>query len=204
MLRSRLDVGVVLAKLQGTDAGHTRRGEIGIQNELILELVGFDSKKILSLLDKYKIKNINVVYNNNYLTENTGAALLSCLHHINNRTIVFDDGIISRHIVKQDISYLPIIKKSSDETFNIGATGDFNKIEYLFYDLPNRWAEHISVSSSDIDRVKSILLDNQDRVKNMFLFEIVNMLIDNNIIFENYIIGSKDAQKIMTYKKAKK
>lgn len=162
-------------------------------------IIGFEHKKIISIIEDYKIKNINLVYDEQYESHNSSGALLSVIESIQNKFIVFEDGVISSEIPNINSSYLPLLDKHNEQ-FNIGTTISDTKIEYLFYDLPNLWAEFFSVSSEDSKQIKELLISNRTKIKKMFLFEMINFLIDNGIDFGNYKIKSKNVQKIINHK----
>jgi hypothetical protein len=94
---------------------------------------------------------------------------------------------------------LPILKQTNkDESFNIGLTINDKKVEYVFYDLPNRWSEILYINSSDIQKTKNLLT--KYNLKQKFLFELINILIENNIIFETETVPSKNILKINNHK----
>jgi hypothetical protein len=162
-------------------------------------VVGFEHKKILSIIEDYKIKNIDLVYDSEYEHHNSSGALLSVIDKVQDKFIVFEDGVISSEIPNTNTTYLPTLDKNSTE-FNIGTTSNNSKIEYLFYDLPNLWAEFFSVSSNNTKEIKELLTHNRSKVKKMFLFEMINFLIDNDIVFVDCKIKSKNVQKIINHK----
>lgn len=162
-------------------------------------IVGFESKKIISILNDYKIKNINFIFHDDYENDNAGGAILKAIENIKNNCVIIDDGIIVNEIINKNISYLPAFNKEA-KNFNIGLTQNNNIAEYLFYDLPKTWSELCYITREDLINVKYILLNNEKKIKTMFLFEIINLLIDNNIKFEIDHVSNKNIKKLINHK----
>lgn len=174
------------------------------QNTNIYITMGFEKNKFLKILDRHypatRFSNIFYIYNDLYLESNNAYSFGIALDAINSgNCLIIQNGILLNYCPKKsDKSLLPILKNNSDESFDIGLTLNNNIVEYAFYDLPNRWSEVLYISSCDILNVKALI--KQHDLKQKFLFELINILIDNNIIFETEYISSKNISKITTSK----
>lgn len=162
-------------------------------------VIGFESKRIISILNDYKIKNINFIFHEDYENDNAGGAILKAIQNIKNNCVIIDDGIIANEIKNKNISYLPIFNKET-KNFNIGLTENYSIVEYLFYDLPKAWSELCYIGQQDLANIRHIFANNEKKAKTMFLFEIINLLIDNNIKFEVEQISNKNIKKLINHK----
>lgn len=162
-------------------------------------VIGFEHKKILSIIEDYKIKNINFIYDEEYEKHNSSGALITALDYVKDKFVVFEDGVISSEIPNLNHTYIPVLDKENDQ-FNIGTTTNESKVEYLFYDLPDLWAEFLSVCSSDYNKIRELLIKNKSKMQNAFLFEAINFLIDSGVEFQNHKIKTKSIQKIINHK----
>lgn len=162
-------------------------------------VVGFESKKIISILNDHKIKNINFIFHDDYENDNAGGAILKAMENIKNNCIIIDDGIIVNEIKNKNVSYLPVFSKEA-KNFNIGLTENNSVVEYLFYDLPKVWSELCYIGRNDLAHVRYAFSNNEKKIKTMFLFEIINLLIDNNIRFEIDNVSNKNIKKLINHK----
>ena len=173
-------------------------------NTNIYITIGFEQDKFLKILDDYyptrKYKNIFHVYNDLYLESNNAYSFGMALNSINSgNCLVIQNGILINYYPKiMDKSLLPTIKNNLDESFNIGLTLNDNIVQYAFYDLPNKWSEILYISSRDIGKIKTLITKHD--LKQKFLFELVNIFIDNNIIFQTEYISHKNISKITNHK----
>ncbi len=175
------------------------------KNTHIYIVTGFEHEKFIKILNQFypeeKHKNIIKLYNEDYRDSNSGHGVWLALNSIlSGNTLVVENGILTDYSPKsQTSSILPMLKASNkDESFNMGLTVNNKKVEYVFYDLPNRWSEVLYINNSDIQRIKEIL--GKQNIKHKFLFELINLLIDNEIIFETEFISSKNISKVNNHK----
>lgn len=164
-------------------------------------IIGFESKKIISLVKKYNSDKIHLILNDNYENTNSGGALLKVLDKLNKTSIIFEEGIISYGILKHNCSsYIPILKKYN-KGYGIGSILD-GSVKYLCYDLENSWAEFACFGKNDIEYIKTIMNNesNKQRINSMFLFEVINLLIDNYVIFNVQYVNQKTIKKIISHK----
>jgi hypothetical protein len=83
------------------------------------------------------------------------------------------------------------------ENFSLGCSQQ-EKIEYIFYDLPELWCECVYLNLEAINTIKYAILHNQ--VNQMYLFELINKAINLEQTFEKEHINKKNIMKINTYK----
>jgi hypothetical protein len=76
--------------------------------------------------------------------------------------------------------------------FSVGSSIS-NNLEYLFFDMEQPWAEIVYLNSEAID-----ILVNQDTgmFDQMYLFETINFLLQNNIKFEKIYLNKNNVMKI--------
>lgn len=143
---------------------------------------GFDHERILKTTHKYK--NIYYSYTPNYDKENQVGSLMRCLneYNIQNNTIVFTNGFIpmEKIIINRHKCSIEVTQKSTKLPFDIG-TNMQDKPTHLFYGLPNKWTEYVHLNIESIQYISNVLNANPKQYSKMFLFELINLLIDNNI-----------------------
>jgi hypothetical protein len=79
---------------------------------------------------------------------------------------------------QNNVSQIVLNKKS---TSSLGCVINNKKIHNIFYDLDNKIEEMYFIANKDIGKLKDIL---DQPIKNMFIFEIINKMIDNNVSFQ--------------------
>jgi|694.fasta_scaffold07784_11 choline kinase len=152
----------------------------------IVYVCGFEYKKLLSTIDDYDeiVKNINFIINENYNKYNYGYSLQLLKEYITQKTLIlFGDSIIDYKILntfdcQNNVSQIVLNKKS---TSSLGCVINNKKIHNIFYDLDNKIEEMYFIANKDIGKLKDIL---DQPIKNMFIFEIINKMIDNNVSFQ--------------------
>ena len=69
--------------------------------------------------------------------------------------------------------------------------------DYLFYNMPEPWAEICYFNQKAID----ILINcSESSVEQMYLFEALNMLLQQNIVFDKIYVNKTNIMKIQTMK----
>lgn len=162
---------------------------------------GFEHEKIVKLYAHSK--NINIVYNPNYLNANHGASLSVFLDEItcNDNLLVITNGILFKNNpfklrnINNNSSLIYCINKPKIN-FDIGYIGG-SEIEYLFFDLPNKWSECVMFNTEAISLIRSI---EKQKISHMYLFEIINLLIEKHISFNVITSDKKNFMKINNIK----
>lgn len=140
---------------------------------------GFEHEKVIRITNKYK--NIHYIYNNNYETENQVGSLVNCLKVGNiTNTIVINNGILllDKIPTNKNITSIFITNKLPKTQFDVGSSSEVD-IKYLFYDLPNKWLECMVLNQECIQKILAI--SEKIPYKKLFLFEMINMLIEHEI-----------------------
>lgn len=159
---------------------------------------GFEHDKINKLYNHSK--NIEVLYNNTYANTNHGASLsvfLESKDSINSNLLVITNGVLFKNNpfkLKNNYkskSQIYCINKPKNN-FDIGYIGE-SSVEYLFFDLPNKWTECVMFDTESLGFIKSI--DNK-RISQMYLFEIINLLIERKLQFDVITSDKKNFMKI--------
>jgi len=164
--------------------------------------IGFEADKIADVLFRYK--TIDYLINKDYDNSNCGENLITYLHKYKpENLLVFGSGLLIRnHPIKKE--YLNnecqiFILNKSKKNFNIGCS-DLDDIQYLFYDMLESWSEIFYLNNEAIN----ILLNIDKKIfKHMYLFEIINLLLKNNIKFKKTYINKNNIMKIQNLKDLK-
>lgn len=141
---------------------------------------GFEHEKIVNTTQKYK--NVYYSFNEKYETDNQVGSLIKCLKEYDtiNNAIVFSNGFIPIDKIKinKNESSIQVTDQPSKIPFQIGST-DHNHLSYLFYGLPYKWTEFIYLNTESINQ--TIELTEKKNYCKMFLFELINILLDHGI-----------------------
>jgi choline kinase len=162
----------------------------------IIYVYGFEHKKLLIALDEYpEIKqDIELVYNPDYDLYNYGASLHLVREYLNDDVIImFGDAIIDKSLfvkfdLKQKTSQIIINNQSNNK---LGCVVNQLKIENIFYDLDNRIEEIYLLCKQDAMILINFLNSKSQAIKNMFIFEIINKLIDMQVNIKHQITRTK-------------
>jgi hypothetical protein len=162
-------------------------------------IAGFGNDKLAKELpDK---KYIHLLLNNQYETKNYGYALKILIKRLENEinkydgVFFLDSNVIIRTLQQKRIkkSWI-VIKKKSTQKNKIDYLGaSFNKdtfLDYLFYNIgDNIWCKGFYLTRKDM----ITLMNNQNFHDNMFIFEILNQMIENhNIEIHSHNLKSKN------------
>lgn len=165
---------------------------------------GFDADKIQKKTKKYH--NINIIHNQKYEKTNHGMSLLMYLKEIkiSDNLLIISNGILLKeklNLSKTESVIYTLNKKNNDYNIGLNITEE-NKPTYLFYDFPTTWSECVFLNKEALDKLYKI--PNKEIIEQMFLFEIINYLLDSNCIFKTEKIANKNICKITTIKNTKK
>lgn len=162
---------------------------------------GFDHERILKTTHKYK--NIYYSYSSDYDKENQVGSLIRCLNEysIKKNTIVFTNGFIpiEKIMINSNECSIEVTQKITKLPFDIGANIQ-DRPTHLFYGLPNKWTEYLHLNIESIQYITNTLNSNPKQYSKMFLFELINLLIDNNIPIHSKNIYKNLPIKVNTIK----
>ena len=176
------------------------------RNEIIL-ITGFDSDRLMSQSPKNIIKIENEKYYENNVARSIDIGLKATKEN-DHVLILFGDILLNedalKHINFQESSIVISNDMSDNEVgCNINAKG---YLEYMMFDLPNKWGHIIYLTSKELTLFKKIIWNKQTDKK--FCFEILNEVINhggkfkciiNNNIKVMDIDTSKDLQKAQEF-----
>lgn len=163
---------------------------------------GFEHDKIHKLYNHSK--NIEVLYNNTYANTNHGASLsvfLESKDSIKHNLLVIANGVLFKNNPfklknnQKSTSQIYCINKPKNN-FDIGYIGG-SSVEYLFFDLPNKWTECVMFDIESLVLIKSI---DKKKISQMYLFEIINLLIERKLKFDVITSDKKNFMKINNLK----
>ena len=145
-------------------------------------------------------KNINLIHNKDYINTNYGHSLqLYLKQYLPKNLMIITNGVLLRKTlpITNDSSVYSIKKQKNGFSVGFNETAS-NSINYLFYDLPISWIECVYLNSSAVAKLKNI--SSKNNIKQLFLFEIINLLVDNNIDIKDISINNSDVIKIINNK----
>lgn len=156
----------------------------------IIYVAGFEYRKIQNFVCHSKLP-ITLLYNDKYEEYNDTYSLSLANEYLNTNTmIIFGYHILHKKLFhkfqSKDESQIFVSNKSALGT--VGCTIDNNKILNISLDLPYALHNVYYFSSKDILSLKAHVQNFNFR--NYFLFEIMNKLIDNQIIFKTFFSHS--------------
>jgi hypothetical protein len=163
---------------------------------------GFDSEKITNTIsDNYE--NINYIYNEQYKTTNQAHSIKIYLEQYDNcekllivsNGVLFKDKCITKNMLTNECKVF--ILNKTRENFNLGCS-EQQHFEYLFYDLPELWSECIYLNKEALTVLRNLFTSNY--TTQMYLFELINEMINNNIPFKKQYIDKKLIMKICNFK----
>lgn len=168
----------------------------------IIYVYGFEHKKFLSSINQYDelLNNIQFVFNPNYELYNYGSSLQLVKEYLLEDTIillgdlVLDYKIISR--LKNDNKYSKVV--ITNKKNKLGCIVQNSKVENIFYDLDNFIEEIYYITKKDISSLKEILSSESVAIKNMFIFELLNKMIDSNVAIKALICSYQTINKNKT------
>lgn len=173
-------------------------------NKISIHIVsGFENDKIQKLYSDHP--NINIVYNDQYIKTNQGESVARFISLNPNvkQLLVISNGVLFKNNPfllssdhKNSNSRIYCIDKPKDN-FTIGYCGNSHSPEYLFFDLPNKWTECVMFNEKALSALCDIKHSNMSQ---MYLFEIINYLIDHHIIFDTITTNKKNFMKINNVK----
>lgn len=147
---------------------------------------GFDHEKIVKITSKYK--NIYYSYNNNYENENQVGSLIKCISEFSivDNALILTNGYIpfQKIVINENECSIEVTTKNTKIPFEIGANFKDNPT-YLFYGLPYRWTEHLHLNANSIQYIMDTLSTSHKHCHKMFLFELINLLIEHGIVLKS-------------------
>lgn len=177
-----------------------------VRNEIIL-ITGFDSERLMNYSpeDIIKIENEKYYENNVIRSISMGLRAIKDNRHV---LIVLGDVLLNQkalELIDHNESSIIISNHMSENEVGCNINGK-GLLEYMMFDLPNKWGHIIYLTGKELDLFKkNAWSKNKDK---KFCFEIINdivnqggrikCIIDNNIKVMD-IDTSKDLQKAQEF-----
>lgn len=141
---------------------------------------GFDSKKTEHVLALY---DINHCYNDLYSTTGEVTSIKQAIEYIDEASLIMSGDIILRSSYFQGFdpekSLIYVDNKSNED---LGCTiNNQDKVQYMSYDLNNKITNMFYLNTNSIKMFCDLIAKHEHR--NYFLFEIINKMIDQNLVF---------------------
>lgn len=161
-------------------------------NETIL-ITGFDSERLMNHSPNNIVKIENEKYYENNVVRSIGIGLRATKDN-DHILIVFGDILLnekSLSLIDHNQSSIIISDHMSDN--EVGCNINYKGfLEYMMFDLPNKWGHIIYLTSKELDLFKKIIWSkNKDK---KFCFEIINEVVNNGGKFK--CIQDKDIKVI--------
>ncbi len=166
---------------------------------------GFEGDKIEKKTQKY---NVDYTYNANYEISNHGTSIELFLRSniVDIKTLlVISNGILLKNLLAFNLNESTIFtlqKPNGDYNLGVNQHKAGSKLPYLFYGFPVRWTECVAFNKNAVETLETII--SHTNISQMFLFEIVNKLIDQNCKFTTSTVQNKNIYKVSTVKNTKK
>lgn len=171
------------------------------RNVDIYVITGFGNEKLQSIIEKKR--NVYNIINREYADKNQSYAIKLFANKIKNNidqyhgVFFINSNIIIKQLIskRKSLSWLVVSKKGNiNEKDRIGINLDkeTGRIRYLFYNIGEQtWCQSLYLKQ---DHLRHFVEMSEDCHDNMFLFEMINKMIDrHNIeIYANYLQKNKD------------
>lgn len=177
-----------------------KQAKATFKNANIIVLTGFEGDKVKRHIEN-NYSNTTVVCDQQYAYSNQTNAILTAIQNIQylDNLLIVGSGILFKHYPKIkscNKSILFYLNKDKDN-FNIGSS-DKEDTQYLFYGLPNTWAECVFLNGKAIEFLLSL---NKNIFGQLYLFETINKLLEvNHINFSSQVIDKKNIFKVSSHK----
>lgn len=165
-------------------------------------ITGFDHEKINKQIQKYS--NTETYYNPYYDDYNQTQSIINYIKKYSPKNfLLINNGVLLKEKLLIDITKSSIfILPKKREGFTIGSHTKQN-IKYLFYDLEYQWSECVFFDELAIETINR--LSNTKKLDNLFLFELINILLENNTSLETIpLTNPKNIFKVNVIEDAKK
>lgn len=153
----------------------------------IIYIYGFDGKRLQSFLNKHKeLSDIKTLYNKDYELYNTIHSLSLAKDYLDDQCLIIpgDCKLTKKIFNKFDTSGGSQIFIDNDHNNDIGCILYDNSIHNIAYDLDNKLADIYYLTQQHAKLLKTFV--ENESIKNYFLFEIINKIIDQQHIIKPY------------------
>lgn len=148
----------------------------------IVYVYGFDSKRLLSYIDKHheSYEDLVMIHNTNYDKHNYSYSLYLAQKYLNDDCmIIFGDHLIKSgtfNNFKPNLGSQAFI--NTKQKSKLGCIINNSQIDNISYDLDNYLCEIYFISKAHIKQLRSLV--SNTTYHNCFIFELINKMIDLN------------------------
>lgn len=158
----------------------------------IIYVYGFDHKKLSSFVSNKKYKDLISIYNPDYQNYNYTHTLNIASNYLNDNCFITFGDIMFKYQAFDNFS-----TNAGSQIFintkiknKLGCTIQNNTINHISFDLDNYLSNIYYLTKKDANTLKKII--GNSKLKNYFIFEIINKMIDNNTTFKPFVKNNKN------------
>jgi choline kinase len=181
--------------------------ENSIPNHEIILITGFDSDRLMNNSPDHLIKIENEKYYENNVSKSISIGLRATKDS-NHILILFGDLLLNNETIdKIDFQKSSIVISEHMGDNEVGCNiNQKGSLEYMMFDLPNKWAQIIYLTGKELTLFKKIVWSKQNHKK--FCFELINDVVSQGGHFQCIkdkdirvmdIDTSKDLQKAQEF-----
>jgi len=158
----------------------------------IIYIYGFDHKKMVLFLEQNNYSDLISIYNPDYEKYNYTHTISLANKYLNDDCFISFGDTIFKHqtfkgFSKQNRSQIFVNTKIKNQ---FGCTIIDNHVINISFDLQNYLSHIYYVCKKDILHFSHLVTN--DKLKNCFIFEVINKMIDSQITFNPFINNNKN------------
>lgn len=166
----------------------------------IFIVAGKGYKEVHKIVKDLKFKNIEIVYEKKYSQLNQAQILIDLINNkkiCNNILLILGEILLKNTNFKKLSHTTALVIDKPKEGFDIKCRENDSKAEYFFYDIPNekQWAEIVFLDKESLYEITNNM-PKKISTKQLFIFETLNLLIDQNKNINTQIVEYKNILKI--------
>lgn len=166
----------------------------------IFIVAGKGYKEVHKIVKDLKFKNIEIVYEKKYSQLNQLQILIDLINNkkiCNNILLILGEILLKNTNFKKLSHTTALVIDKPKEGFDIKCRENDSKAEYFFYDIPNekQWAEIVFLDKESLYEITNNM-PKKISTKQLFIFETLNLLIDQNKNINTQIVEYKNILKI--------
>lgn len=166
----------------------------------IFIVAGKGYKEVHKIVKDLKFKNIEIVYEKKYSQLNQAQILIDLINNkkiCNNILLILGEILLKNTNFKKLSHTTALVIDKPKEGFDIKCRENDSKAEYFFYDIPNekQWAEIVFLDKESLYEITNNM-PKKISTKQLFIFETLNLLIDQNKNINTQIVEYRNILKI--------
>jgi len=157
----------------------------------IIYISGFEYKKIQNFLTEHEEIELNLIINYNFNDYHDVDSLSNALDYFDDDSIIISGYHILNKKIFRDFNNVfdSQIFVSENKIGELGCIIHDDVVKNIGFDLSNYLTNIYYIKHQDAQIIKNYIEDKKFR--NYFLFEIINILIDESIVFKPHFITQK-------------